>query len=422
MLMLFSCFSNRIFSIVFLLSLLISFTYAFVSNKKLVISKSRLNSFANSRISIDEIPVEVENSMADNLPILIDLGGALPQAHEVDSSIAHHVSESKKSLYSCHNSFKVRWNHTSTLGIIDIAQYIQSYVKSLDRTVVILAENYGASLALYLALRNPDQIEKLILFNPIKPSLRIDISRYAGSDRSSRHDEIFRVGYEVLKNKYDGIKTPTLILFSPESPFPYSFKENADTFKIQMKNTLVELLSLSPPSVDREKSTSTILNLSAAASVFPPTSFPTNPTATVNKISSKIDGQKKVYDAESNLKRSKVLYPNEARASSRPPITDYYPSPETLNEVEPFLNTMRRLFSPVFLQRDSTGALSRGLSRVPVGSEGRPVLFVGNHQLYGNAHVLLATGALIYSKECILLRRVTATTRIYFETYWNLPT
>ena len=63
---------------------------------------------------------------------------------------------------------------------------------------------------------------------------------------------------------------------------------------------------------------------------------------------------------------------------------------------------MRRLvqaFSPVFFHLNSNGAMVEGIEGVPVGGAGRPVLFVGNHQLFGADTSLLV-------REFLLKRRV----------------
>lgn len=61
-----------------------------------------------------------------------------------------------------------------------------------------------------------------------------------------------------------------------------------------------------------------------------------------------------------------------------------YPSPEDIEQAERQLKPLARAISPVFLSRTKDGALRRGLASVPTGaSTGRPVLLVGNHQLYG---------------------------------------
>ena len=65
--------------------------------------------------------------------------------------------------------------------------------------------------------------------------------------------------------------------------------------------------------------------------------------------------------------------------SARPPVVD--PTPASL--FEGWLQQMRSLFSPVFLSLGPDGKqLLPGLGGVPQPSA-TPLLFVGNHQLYG---------------------------------------
>jgi pimeloyl-ACP methyl ester carboxylesterase len=75
------------------------------------------------------------------------------------------------------------------------------------------------------------------------------------------------------------------------------------------------------------------------------------------------------------------------------------PTPRELDlDAERFVATLRRLTSPVFFSTDPrTGAVRQGLQHVPLGRgalKGRPVLLVGNHQLfaadmYGMVHEFL---------------------------------
>jgi len=66
------------------------------------------------------------------------------------------------------------------------------------------------------------------------------------------------------------------------------------------------------------------------------------------------------------------------------PVDFPYPSESTITAADKDLQGLRKAFSPVFLHVDSDGSLKRGLAGIPVGTSGRPVLLVGNHQLIGN--------------------------------------
>lgn len=88
-------------------------------------------------------------------------------------------------------------------------------------------------------------------------------------------------------------------------------------------------------------------------------------------------------DLASVLFNSRTFQPPQA-----PSVEVPYPSDEAIttlqNQVGPFIKS----FSPVFLSRESgtpgqPSRVVRGIGAVPTGQAGRPVLLVGNHQLYG---------------------------------------
>jgi len=56
---------------------------------------------------------------------------------------------------------------------------------------------------------------------------------------------------------------------------------------------------------------------------------------------------------------------------------------EAFEEEGSFYNNLIKPFSPVFFSTSPDGAVQRGLGAVPVGGEGRPVLLIGNHQIFG---------------------------------------
>ena len=80
------------------------------------------------------------------------------------------------------------------------------------------------------------------------------------------------------------------------------------------------------------------------------------------------------------------LTASDASSSPSPPATASAtiadPSPQS--PFEGWLKSMRQLFSPLFYcTRESDGVITRGLLDLPLPDNGRPILFVGNHQTYG---------------------------------------
>jgi hypothetical protein len=69
------------------------------------------------------------------------------------------------------------------------------------------------------------------------------------------------------------------------------------------------------------------------------------------------------------------------------------------------LTTLRRFVSPVFFSTDATtGQLIPGLSGVPLGQPGRPVLLIGNHQLFApDMPLMVAQFLQVRVSESILL-------------------
>ena len=89
-----------------------------------------------------------------------------------------------------------------------------------------------------------------------------------------------------------------------------------------------------------------------------------------------------ILGASQNLTRillDSTLLPPKMR---RDWVDDFVPpSGEELAQGVASLEGFRQFFSPVFFSTDPvTGRVVRGLSGVPAQTQGRPMLFVGNHQ------------------------------------------
>ena len=78
-----------------------------------------------------------------------------------------------------------------------------------------------------------------------------------------------------------------------------------------------------------------------------------------------------------------------------------FPSRKDLDEIDKRLKPLVRGTSPVFLSTAKDGRLEKGIKNVPVSKDaGRPVLLVGNHQLYG-ADLGLLIRKFIDDKNCL---------------------
>ena len=91
-------------------------------------------------------------------------------------------------------------------------------------------------------------------------------------------------------------------------------------------------------------------------------------------------------DLAAIIKRSGITT-RAAKAAPKPKdwVGDYKPpSAEAYDNATKSLLSARRLSSPVFLSTDASGRRQSGLGALPPLFEaGNPLLFVGNHQLYG---------------------------------------
>ena len=70
--------------------------------------------------------------------------------------------------------------------------------------------------------------------------------------------------------------------------------------------------------------------------------------------------------------------PRQQPEASQPEVD---PAPASLFEA--WLQSMRRVFSPLFYSVGEAGRIERGVLQLPLPPAGTPILFVGNHQLYG---------------------------------------
>lgn len=164
------------------------------------------------------------------------------------------------------------------------------------------------------------------------------------------------IGTRLMESRWGLITTPTLVLIGVQDRMLPSFTEGFKLEKV-MKNAAVEVEefregghALLDDSVD-------LLNIMSFTRTFGPPRLP-------------------------------------------PPVDIPFPSQEDIDDVEKRIyGNFVKAFSPVFLSKDAQGNLQQGISGIPVGVEGRPVLLVGNHQLYG-----ADTGLII--REFILKRNV----------------
>eukprot|EP01035_Chromulina_nebulosa_P020813 gene20813-26981_t len=285
----------------------------------------------------------------------------------------------------------------------EISNFVYNNIKSLDLgPVILMGESFGGLLAFHLALRGKDLISKLVIINPatsyqqtpwqltgpliastgpafplvsvatllavaVEPTqfqrigqsivdrinstetaiIEIQNLIQAGykildtlppDTLNHRLDKWLGLGSAILEGKFSEITVPTLILVGQNDRLLPSAAEGL-RLKNLLKNTIVDLITVP-------------------------------------------DSGHALLDGSINLKE--ILRESVVFSGPKAPQYDIpYPSDDDIAKADKQFELIDKLVSPIFLSRDSKGFLQKGLKNVPLGKSGRPVLLVGNHQLFG---------------------------------------
>ena len=106
----------------------------------------------------------------------------------------------------------------------------------------------------------------------------------------------------------------------------------------------------------------------------------------------------------------RVFRPRRSNDGRTPPplrrdrVNDFVPpSPEEASAAVQSLQGLRQVYSPVFYSLDpESGKVVRGLSGIPDKQEGKPMLFIGNHQTLSLDLGLLVSE--VYQEKGVLMR------------------
>jgi pimeloyl-ACP methyl ester carboxylesterase len=314
--------------------------------------------------------------------------------------IENYSSRSIDNLNVAYDVWRMTVSGDDRSSFMEIASVVLQKLDAFDRPAIIVGESFGGLLATYIALRaKKGSISKLVLVNPatsfhrtpwplLAPVIansgvafpflgmatllssisdvsqiqrvgqkmiasitstetamnafneliefgRLNTENISPETLNWRISKWFGVGASLMNEKYSQIRTPTLILIGKNDRLLPSRSEGKRLLKEMTSSTKVELKEYDIGHALLE------------------------------------DGF--VDIASEILKLSDV----------KDPLDCAFPTQEDMVDVEtnfgPFLNAM----SPVFLTRGKDGMLQRGVKSLPTGINGRPVLLVGNHQLYG---------------------------------------
>ena len=320
---------------------------------------------------------------------------------------------SAAAFYNLSKSFditRLKIDPSDRSSFIDIGDAVISYLQheknKHQQSVVLMGESFGGLLATYVSVRSKEKglVSKLILVNPATSYDRTPWDTL-GPLVASTGPAFPIVGITTLlatviePNQIETIGRPIFERINTIDDLQVELNKLLDTSqtvtKLLSPDTLNHRLSkwLGSGSFlmkDRYKEivTPTLLLIGTDDRLLPSGTegrrleeeISTNAIVDLQEFSSRghalLDPS---FDLINVINKSKIF------AKPKPPksLDCPYPSKQDLAQVDQQFGFLRRGTSPIFLSMDNNGRLARGIKNVPVGKEGRPVLLVGNHQLYG---------------------------------------
>ena len=282
-------------------------------------------------------------------------------------------NDSSKSIEGLSDVYDI-WRMTSSDGdrssFMKIASIVLKQLSTFEKPAIIVGESFGGLLAAYIGLRaKKDSVAQLVLIDPT-------ISFDSGS----------RSPLETLLSGISSTPRDQISGQRAKSTLPPSkLSGNSD-------NTLSR--HASSETLNWRLSKWSGVGASLMDGKFSQITTPT--LVLVGKDDGEVDGKKlskeMIGSEKLMVKRIDMENPGESLDLARElsnfaiptsPLDCAFPTADDMIDVEkdygPFLNAM----SPIFLTRGKNGVLTRGLDSLPTGISGRPVLLVGNHQLYG---------------------------------------
>eukprot|EP01041_Mallomonas_annulata_P009671 gene9671-20113_t len=291
-------------------------------------------------------------------------------------------------------------------SFMDLTNIVMDFINSQNKSTILMGESLGCILTLYITTRSPSLISKIILINPAtsfdktiwtdidtilpftrpfypvlfpafvmgtvaSPGTLISITQSVMNKINSTKDMIretktlidyakfltnpdvvrwritkwIKIGNSLLGNKLSTISKPILILVGNNDRLLPSLQES-ESLEDTLINSQVEVLSFKNGGHALLADIPNISNIILHSKTFQP-------------------------------------YPPKTKPSGSSSIEFPFPTRDEIARGDETIRGLRKALSPIFLQRRKDGTLIEGLEGLPVGSEGRPVLYVGNHQLIG---------------------------------------
>ena len=340
---------------------------------------------------------EIESSLDNSKTPLIFLPGL--------DGVGNYSASAVNKLNDKFDVWRLAIRGTDRSTFMELAQFVLKTIDTFDQPVVIMGESFGGLLATYIALRcKKGKISGLVLVNPatsfdrtVWPLLApiignsgrafpvvgfgallataVDFNQFqrigrkiAGTINSTesamtlvntmfdsaknildllpgetlnwRISNWFGTGNYLMAERYDEITVPTLILIGKTDRLLPSRDEGRRLAKLLKNSPKVELKEFDNGHALLEED---------------------------------------FIDIADEIMKSEILITNKDKMEA------FLPSEADMKQVDEQFGRILKSFSTVFLSRstDGTKSLVRGIENIPTGKDGRPVLLVGNHQLYG---------------------------------------
>lgn len=341
-------------------------------------------------------PINEENGT--NKPALLFLPGL--------DGLGGYSAATLQNLTSKYEVWRMLIQPDDRSSFLTLVKLTLAKLDTFDEPVILLGESFGGVLASYLAGRFPKQISRLVLLNPatsiadtpwrsIAPLIAstgplypvVGFSTLLAS--SIQPQQIFAIGERIaqeVRGMTDRKEITNKIMqeFKPLTELPgtlpadtlvWRLKEWLDTGNFLAKDVLAKITiptllligiedRLLPSAREGPRLQRTIARAFVELKMFPGRGHAL--------LDSTFDLRKCLDDFELAQYRNAI---NDLSASM--------PTKEDLQQIDKQLAPLVSAVSPVFFSTNQDGQITAGLSQVPLGTAGRPVLLVGNHQLLG---------------------------------------